>query len=161
MTVRLENECGLTDAELEHVRLGVKVVSRNHPLLGSNNSIGLPAGSSTRICFPPGPGTIPLRKCAPDDVNFATSDARSSVSRTSRFQPPGTGLEPSSSERDAELPGPLSHSEVATLHHRKRRTPSFHQFETKHVDVKRYGHINVGNQVTDYCHLNCPVSDFA
>ena len=32
---------------------------------GSKSSMGLPAGSSSRICLPPNPLTMSLRKCAP------------------------------------------------------------------------------------------------
>src|SRR5437016_12132046 len=78
--------------------------------LDSNSSTGLPEGSLTRICFPPGPETISLRNRAPDCLSFSTNDTRSSVSSTSLFQPPGSGLEPSASGREAELPGPLSQS---------------------------------------------------
>jgi hypothetical protein len=37
--------------------------------VGSNNSTGLPEGSSSRICLPPTPLTISLRKCAPASRN--------------------------------------------------------------------------------------------
>jgi hypothetical protein len=49
-------------------------------IVGSNSSIGLPEGSSTRICLPPTPSTISLRKDAPAARSASTLAARSSTS---------------------------------------------------------------------------------
>jgi hypothetical protein len=67
-------------------------------------------GSSTRICRPPGPVTIPLRNVRPATRSRSTSAAMSSTMRWMRFQPPGAGMRPSDIGRPAELLGPLSKS---------------------------------------------------
>src|SRR5881628_1291542 len=41
--------------------------------IGSNNSTGLPDGSSTRICLPPTPVTMSFRKWTPFLRNVSTS----------------------------------------------------------------------------------------
>src|SRR6476659_3836912 len=51
-----------------------------HWPLDSNNSTGLPEGSSTRTCLPPGPETMSLRRCGPERFSLSTNDARSPVS---------------------------------------------------------------------------------
>jgi NAD(P)-dependent dehydrogenase (short-subunit alcohol dehydrogenase family) len=48
-----------------------------------------PEGSSRRICLPPTPVTISLRRCAPTLVNVSTRPFRSDTSSENRFQPPG------------------------------------------------------------------------
>src|SRR5216684_2563031 len=63
--------------------------------IGSNSSMGLPDGSSTRICLPPIPVTISLRKWAPALRSASTVVARSETSSANRFQPPGCGNVPS------------------------------------------------------------------
>src|SRR5262245_25425603 len=75
---------------------------------GSNNSTGLPSGSSTWICLPPGPFSISLRKRSPAFFSASTRVGRSSTSRTIRFHPPGSCLRPSGNGRAPELFGPLS-----------------------------------------------------
>src|SRR5215469_8818955 len=75
---------------------------------GSNNSTTFPAGSSIRICLPPGPVTISLRKLTPSPRSLATSLPISGTIRWMRFQPPGPGLRPSGIGLPAELPGPAS-----------------------------------------------------
>src|SRR6266540_4158418 len=77
---------------------------------GWNSSMGLPAGSSSRICDPPGPVTISFRKDSPAARSRSTSAARSSTTNSMRFQPPGLGRRPSGMGRPAELVGPLSSS---------------------------------------------------
>ena len=72
----------------------------------SNSSTGLPSGSSARICLPPGPTIIALRKRIPACFNSATREGRSFTSRTSRFHPPGSGRRPSGIVRAAEPCGP-------------------------------------------------------
>src|SRR5262245_31492676 len=47
----------------------------------SNSSTGLPSGSSSKICLPPGPMTTSLRKRKPACFISATRDTRSSTSR--------------------------------------------------------------------------------
>jgi hypothetical protein len=69
--------------------------SRASRRAGSNSSIGLPDGSSTRICRPPTPSTISLRNRAPCSRNRATISVRSPTSSWKRFQPPGLGSAPS------------------------------------------------------------------
>src|SRR5262249_46384810 len=75
---------------------------------GSNNSMGLPSGSSSWICLPPGPFSISLRKRRPAFFIASTRDGRSSTWRTIRFHPPGCCLRPSGNGRAPELFGPLS-----------------------------------------------------
>src|SRR5438552_916218 len=75
---------------------------------GSNSSIGLPSGSSSWICLPPGPSTISFRKRRPAFFSSATVAARSSTCRTIRFHPPGSCLRPPARGRAPELSGPLS-----------------------------------------------------
>src|SRR5918993_3714451 len=71
--------------------------------------MGLPEGSSSRICLPPLPPTISLRKCASVSRNASTSLLRSSTSSWMRFQPPGSGLRPSGMGWPAPpAPGSLS-----------------------------------------------------
>src|SRR5918996_1414165 len=77
---------------------------------GWKSSIGLPEGSSSRICFPPGPVTMSLRKCTPSARRRSTSAAMLSTTNSIRFQPPGSGLRPSGMGLPAELVGPLSSS---------------------------------------------------
>src|SRR5215216_7763002 len=55
---------------------------------GSKSSMGLPEGSSSRICLPPLPPTISLRKCALTSHRASTSPARSSTSSWMRHPPP-------------------------------------------------------------------------
>ena len=62
---------------------------------GSNNSTGLPDGSSIRICLPPTPVTMSLRKWVAASRRARTMSARSVTSRVNRFQPPGRGRVPS------------------------------------------------------------------
>src|SRR5580700_10574212 len=64
-------------------------------MVGSKSSMGLPEGSSSRICLPPTPVTMSFRNCAPAFRNLATVAARSVTSRVKRFQPPGSGTRPS------------------------------------------------------------------
>src|SRR5207253_1331200 len=75
---------------------------------GWNSSIGLPSGSSSWICFPPGPDSISLRKLKPCCFIAATRAGRSTTSTTSRFHPPGSCRRPSGIGLAPELPGPLS-----------------------------------------------------
>jgi hypothetical protein len=56
---------------------------------GRNSSIGLPEGSSSRICLPPGPVTMSLRKGTPSARRRLTSASMSSTRNSTRFQPPG------------------------------------------------------------------------
>ncbi len=77
---------------------------------GWNSSTTLPEGSSARICLPPGPVTISLRKLTPSARSRATSASMSSTMKWMRFQPPGPGLRPSGIGRPAELAGPASSS---------------------------------------------------
>src|SRR5947207_14817046 len=63
--------------------------------LGSNNSTQFPLGSSSRICFPPGPSMISLRKVQPADLSVATVSSSLGNISTIRFQPPGAGFWPS------------------------------------------------------------------
>jgi hypothetical protein len=83
---------------------------RGYAAAGWKSSIGLPAGSSSRICRPPGPLTISLRNVRPAERSRSTSRAMSSTIRWMRFQPPGSGVRPSGIGRPAELLGPLSSS---------------------------------------------------
>ena len=53
---------------------------RHHFRGGSNSSMGLPAGSSRRICLPPKPVTMSLRNRAPALRSVSTSRARSRTS---------------------------------------------------------------------------------
>src|ERR1044071_349859 len=62
---------------------------------GWNSSIGLPEGSSSRICWPPGPVTMSLRNLSPPARSRPTSAAMSSTTNSIRFQPPGVGFSPS------------------------------------------------------------------
>src|SRR5690606_21252423 len=55
-------------------------VMRLFYFLGSSNSIGFPAGSSSRICFPPLPCTISFLKLAPFLLSFSTVAVKSSIS---------------------------------------------------------------------------------
>lgn len=61
-----------------------------YPRAGSNNSIGLPSGSSTMICLPPGPTSISFLKCTPSFLSSAIRVGKSCTWRTIRFQPPGS-----------------------------------------------------------------------
>ena len=56
---------------------------------GWKSSIGLPEGSSSRICWPPGPLTMSLRNVRPAARSRSTSAAMSSTMKWMRFQPPG------------------------------------------------------------------------
>lgn len=40
------------------------------------------------------------------------------------------------------------------LYHRKRRAPLFHEFETKHVDVKRHRDIYIEDDVSNNGHVS-------
>src|SRR5215212_1437363 len=101
---------------------------RRQFLGGSKSSMGLPEGSSSRICLPPLPPTISLRKCACVSRNASTSLGRSSTSSWMRFQPPGSGLRPSGVGWPAPPePGSLS---------RRRRSPR--QRTAKPGGVKLY-----------------------
>jgi hypothetical protein len=40
------------------------------------------------------------------------------------------------------------------LYHRKRRAPLFHEFETKHVDVKRHRDIYIADEVSNNGHVS-------
>jgi hypothetical protein len=80
------------------------------PRAGSNSSTTLPEGSSSRICWPPGPETMSLRNVSPSARSWWTSVAMSPTIRWMRFQPPGPGTVPSGIGRPAELRGPLSSS---------------------------------------------------
>jgi hypothetical protein len=64
-------------------------------LVGSNSSTGLPDGSSRRMCLPPTPMAVSLRKRARCCRNCCTSAARSSTSKLKRFQAPGAARLPS------------------------------------------------------------------
>jgi hypothetical protein len=75
----------------------------------SNNSMGLPSGSSTWICDPPGPVSIALRNFTPAVRITSTRAGKSVTSMAIRFQPPGCCRRPSGIGREPELPGPLSH----------------------------------------------------
>ena len=77
---------------------------------GWNSSIGLPAGSSSRICRPPGPLTMSFRNEIPAARSCSTSASMSPTMKCTRFQPPGSGVRPSGIGRPAELFGPLSSS---------------------------------------------------
>jgi hypothetical protein len=77
---------------------------------GWKSSIGLPDGSSSRICEPPGPVTMSFRNGTPAARSRSTSLARSSTTKWILFQPPGAGLRPSGMGRPAELVGPLRRS---------------------------------------------------
>ena len=46
---------------------------------GSNNSIGLPSGSSICTCFPPGPLSMSLRSGSPACFSFSMAPARSAT----------------------------------------------------------------------------------
>src|SRR5947207_1348059 len=72
---------------------------------GWNSSIGLPSGSSSWICFPPGPDSISLRKLKPCCFIAATRAGRSTTSTTNRFHPPGSCRRPSDIGLAPELPG--------------------------------------------------------
>ena len=58
---------------------------------GWKSSTTLPDGSSSRICLPPGPWTMSLRKASPARRRRSTSATRSTTMRWMRFQPPGPG----------------------------------------------------------------------
>ena len=77
---------------------------------GSNSSTRLPDGSCRRICLPPGPSTMSLRKLTPASRRRATSVPMSSTMKWIRFQPPGAGCAPSGIGRPAELFGPARSS---------------------------------------------------
>jgi len=72
-----------------------------------------------RICLPPGPLMISLRKRVPAALIASTVLERTSTSMTTRSHPPGSGRRPSGGGRAAELPGPLSQSVSSS-----RRRPS-------------------------------------
>jgi pyruvate/2-oxoglutarate dehydrogenase complex dihydrolipoamide acyltransferase (E2) component len=54
--------------------------SRGHSFAGSKSSTGFPEGSSSRICLPPRPVMISLRKRTPELRSDSTSSTRSSTS---------------------------------------------------------------------------------
>jgi Domain of unknown function (DUF1330) len=58
---------------------------------GWNNSTGLPDGSSSTTCEPPGPVMTSLRNVMPAAVSRWTSVSMSSTMRCIRFHPPATG----------------------------------------------------------------------
>jgi hypothetical protein len=57
---------------------------------GWNNSIGLPSGSSTWICFPPGAVSMSFRKRTPAFFKWSMNAGRSVTRSTTRFHPPGS-----------------------------------------------------------------------
>ena len=57
---------------------------------GSNNSMGLPSGSSTWICLPPGPVSMSFRKWRPAFFRVSMNAGRSLTRSTTRFHPPGS-----------------------------------------------------------------------
>ena len=77
------------------------------PAPPSWSSIGLPSGSSTRICFPPGPTSTAFRKCAPAVLSFSISAFKSGTYKMIRFHPPGSCFRPSGIGRAPDVPGPL------------------------------------------------------
>ena len=77
---------------------------------GWNSSTTFPDGSSARICLPPGPLTMSLRKLTPRARSRSTSASMSSTMNWNRFQPPASGWRPSGIGRPAELILPLSNS---------------------------------------------------
>src|SRR5205814_7884365 len=79
-------------------------------LAGSNNSMGLPSGSSSKICLPAGPVSILLRKWRPAFLSFSIREGRSETCRTIRFHPPGSWRRPSGIGREPDAPGPLRKS---------------------------------------------------
>ena len=64
-----------------------------------------------KYCRPPGPLSGLLRRRAPVASSRAIASFRSAASITNRRQPPGCGTDPSFSFFDAEVSGPLSHSD--------------------------------------------------
>src|SRR6185503_19234528 len=74
---------------------------------GSNSSIGLPSGSSIRICLPPGPVSISLRNWIPACFKAVMHAGKSATVRMIRFHPPGPCVSPFGIARDPEAPGPL------------------------------------------------------
>ena len=96
----------------------------------------LPDGSSSRICWPPGPVTMSFRNVAPSARNFSTSAATSLTMRWIRFHPPGDGTVPSGIGRPAELAGPLSSSSAPSLVSRPKDLPEdFDRFNGNAVDL--------------------------
>jgi hypothetical protein len=58
----------------------------------SNSSIGLPSGSSSWICLPPGPTSISFRKRNPAFFSASIRVGKSLTRSTIRFHPPGSCL---------------------------------------------------------------------
>src|SRR6185437_449915 len=68
-----------------------------YPAIGSYSSTRLPEGSSSKTWRTPTPMTMPVRKRASDPPSSSTAAGRSWTSNAMRFQPPGSGREPSGS----------------------------------------------------------------
>src|SRR6188472_1379518 len=87
--------------------VGDRHLHRAAPPAGSNSSIGLPSGSSSWTCLPPGPTSISLRSRTAWRFSSAIRAGRSLTSRITRFHPPGSCRPPSGIGREPDAPGPL------------------------------------------------------
>ncbi len=87
--------------------LGAFVLAGAPRQLAWKSSTGLPAGSSIRICRPPLPTTMSLRRRTPVLRRRSSSAARSSTASWMRFHPPGSGRRPSGMGWEAP-PGPAA-----------------------------------------------------
>ena len=81
-----------TRIQLVHLRRCAATVDMRRSVdyfAGSNSSMGLPSGSSSWICLPPGPTSISLRKWSSAFFSRSMQVGRSETRRTTRFHPPG------------------------------------------------------------------------
>ena len=81
----------------------------------SKNSIVLPSGSATMICFPPGPSIGPLQILPKWASMRAFWSSHWVIGSTILVSPPGTGRVPSSHGFAAEVFGPLNHNSKSPL----------------------------------------------
>ncbi len=114
----------------------------------SNSSIGVAVGvlDEDLLAARPGDDRVPERRRRPR-ADRSTLAARSSTSRTNRFQPPGSGWRPSGIGRAAELAGPLSHRiEIAATGRGRTPRPSARRCSNpRSVAVERDRPVDVGD----------------
>jgi hypothetical protein len=128
------------------------------PMVGSNSSTGLPDGSSTRICLPPTPVTISLRKVAPLARRSWTVATKSGTSIENRFQPPGSGTLPVGHRLAAarRVPGHAQYqAQVAPGEHGEHVVRVHQQAEPEKAGVKANRRVDVVDDIpdADRCHV--------